>query len=181
MGKRILDYPITQDIDDNDYVLLDGVNGTRKIQAKKLQGGDAPDPSEYNYTWFSNPEKTLVVRVTNATGFFKIWFEGIVVDDNSTGQFRWQVPANLNPYALQKNTIAVAATIFSPTLGDNLGGRAGFEYVNGTMYVYLNITGHSSQKLAGTIKQALMYSTDTGNSQNHLDDWSEPTFDPING
>lgn len=163
-------------------------NGTYNASSDNLDGFSqvvvnvsGADPSQYNYTWFSNPEKTLVVRVTNATGFFKIWFEGIVIDDKSTGQFRWKVPSVLNPYALQKNTVATQAVIYSPTLGDDLGGKAGFEYLNGEMYVYLNITGHASQKLSGTIKKALMYSTDTGNAGSHLDDWSEPTFDPING
>jgi len=136
--------------------------------------------SEIKYNWYYDEGKHIVIRETIADGSFKIWLQDIVIDDNSTGAFRYLVPSNLRTYALAKNGVAAAAQL-ETQVGN--AGRAGFEYLssNQNMYIYLNVTGQASRKLAGTIVKALMYSTDTGNSSDHLDEWTDPTFDPING
>ena len=136
--------------------------------------------SEINYNWYYDEDKHIVIRETIADGSFKIWFQNIVIDDNSTGKFRYLVPATLRTYALAKNGVAAEAQL-ETQVGN--AGRAGFEYLssNQNMYIYLNVTGQADRKLAGKIVKCLIYSTDAGNSANHLSEWTDPTFDPING
>lgn len=134
--------------------------------------------SEINYNWYYNSDKSLVVRETIADGSYKIWFNNLVIDTQYSGQPRYKVPDNLNNFGVLRNTIRVKAEIVS---GMEIAGYAGFEYGSGQSYVYLNRVGGSSNRYNGTIVKAIMYSTDTGNASDHLSEWTDPTFDPING
>lgn len=134
--------------------------------------------SEIKYNWYYNADKSLVVRETIADGSYKIWFNNLVIDTQYSGQYRYEVPANLNNFGVLRNTIRVKAEIIS---GTEIAGYAGFDYISGQSYVYLNKVGSASNRFSGTIVKALMYSTDTGNAQDHLSEWTDPTFDPING
>lgn len=129
--------------------------------------------SEINYNWYYNADKSLVVRETIADGSYKIWFNNLVID-----QSRYKVPDNLNNFGVLRNTIRVKAEIIS---GMEISGYAGFEYASGQSYVYLNKVGGGSYRYNGTIVKAIMYSTDVGNASDHLSEWTDPTFDPING
>lgn len=172
--QRIINAPTAEDYTNDSYVLIDGqTNGTRKILISNLQ-------PEINYEWVYNTDKTLVVRKKLSDNSFKIWFEGLVINQIISGQYRYLVPDNLITYAQQMNNVGVAYTGIDAN-SNPLAGTVYFESGSGGVYyVYGKVTG-SNYRLNGTILKGLMYSTDTGNAGNHLSEWTEPTFDPYFG
>ena len=58
MAKRITDYPEETVISGSDYILLDGPQGTRKIQATMLGNGNVTSLTQAQYDALSSDEKT---------------------------------------------------------------------------------------------------------------------------
>lgn len=212
MSKRIRDYPEVSDVETDDYVLLDHASyGSRKIKASKLgsptlitktittngtynaSDDDADgfsqvvvdvnvDPSQFNYDWYYNADKTMVVRVTKATGAYKIWFENFVIDTIVSNKYRQPVPTNLKVYAMDRVGVGVNYLGYNTDMHADVTGSLTFYNINNSYYVGASMSG-SSYTLHGTVKKAIITSSMiVGNNTVDYDtEWSEPTFDPING
>lgn len=123
-----------------------------------------------NYRWWTNSDKTLVVREKISDGSFR-WYFNLF---NVYSRTNTPVPSNLTNYI--KNNCAVTCNEAHPD-----GGSAGTQYAigfasncirtwnlpNGTN----NYTGYFSGILESTM----------GTGFNPMQTWVDPSYDPING
>lgn len=140
------------------------------------------DPSQINYDWYYNPSKTMVVRVTKATGAYKIWFENFVIDTIVSNKYREPVPTNLKVYAMDRMGVGVNYLGYNTDMHSDVTGSLTFYNINNSYYVGASMSG-SSYTLHGTVKKAIITSSMVAgnNTVDYDTEWTEPTFDPING
>lgn len=165
-------------------------NGTYRASSDNADGYDpvivnvAPDSRDFVYNWIWSADQSIVVRQKISDGSFKIWFKNLTIDQIISGQYRVLVPDNLQLFAQRMNGVGATYEGVDTTGGATtpVTGYVRFEMVSSAMYVYCTKLG-SNYRLNGYIERALMWSSMTGNG-NNVDletEWSEPTFDPING
>ncbi len=164
-------------------------NGTYNASSDGLQGFSqvvvnvqGVDPSQFNYDWYYNPSKTMVVRVTKATGNYKIWFENFVIDTIVSNKYRQPVPTNLKVYAMDRVGVAVNYLGYNTDMSADVTGSLTFYNINGSYYVGATMSG-SSYTLHGTVEKAIITSSMAAgnNTVDYNTEWTEPSFDPING
>lgn len=125
-----------------------------------------PTPSEKQYKWYYNEDKTLVVREKISDGSFR-WYWN---DYNFTNPpIFMPVPDNLTHFI--KNSVIVGCKISSITMRINIG-------------FYDNTIRAWSEDLSANYTplgvKCIMESTDTGWGE-YYHEWEEPTFNPYTG
>lgn len=172
--KRLLDYDTATEYANDDYILLDGSDGTKKILVSSVaEGGGSSEVKNPVYNWWTNQDETMVVRETIATGAFRWYLNELPVTTSFVS-----IPSNLQRFIL--NSVGCKVEEVVPT--GIYEGQSYYE--DGVAGMYDNKirlwTTSLTQNFDGVVT-AIIESTDSGVSYNNYHSWVAPTFDPING